>query len=68
VALSARPRTISIPMISQATVIPRGSRLVLRLGPVSGDLLYLNTVPAASRLTVGTVALRLPVLRTPVSR
>jgi predicted acyl esterase len=67
VRLSARPRTISIRLISQATTIPRGSRLTLRLGPTSGDLLYITGVPQAARATIGRVELRLPVLRRPVS-
>jgi hypothetical protein len=40
-------------MISQVTTIPRGSRLVLRLGSTSG--------------TIGSVKLTMPVLRKPVS-
>lgn len=67
ISLSPRPRTVAIRMISQATTIPRGSRLTLRLGPTSGDLLYITTVPTGSRITVGAVGLRLPVLRRPIS-
>jgi predicted acyl esterase len=67
VSLRARPRSIAIRMISQATTIPRGSRLSLRVGPTSGDLLYIAGVPSRARLAVGRIALTLPVLRRPVS-
>jgi alpha-beta hydrolase superfamily lysophospholipase len=67
VALRARPRTIAIRMISQATTIPRGARLSLRVGPTSGDLLYIAGVPSRARLDVRRIALTMPVLRRPVS-
>jgi fermentation-respiration switch protein FrsA (DUF1100 family) len=67
VRLSARPRTVVIRMISQATTVPRGSRLLLRLGPTSGDLLYITSVPTGARVTLGPATLRLPVLRRPIS-
>jgi pimeloyl-ACP methyl ester carboxylesterase len=67
--IDATPRrVVRISMISQATAIPRGSRLLLRLGPTSGDLLYITTVPSGSRIQLGRATLTLPVLRTPVSR
>ena len=66
--LSSRPRLVSIPLASQATTIPRGSRLRLRLGPTSGDLLYIIGVPSQTSIRVDRVTLDLPVLRTPVSR
>jgi len=60
-------KVVKLSLISQATTIPRGSRLTLRLGPTSGDLLYITTVPSGSRITIGEVGLRLPVLRKPIS-
>lgn len=66
--LTRRPRTVSIRLISQVTTIPRGSRLTLRLGATSGDLLYLVGVPPRARATLGNATLTLPVLRNPVSR
>jgi hypothetical protein len=66
-ALRRTARPVTIRMISQVTTIPRGSRLVLRLGPTSGDLLYIQGVPRGSRITIGNVKLTLPVLRKPVS-
>ncbi len=68
VRLSRRPRTVAIRLISQATTIPPGSRLTLRLGPTSGDLLYIAGPPARARVTLGDATLTLPVLRRPVSR
>jgi fermentation-respiration switch protein FrsA (DUF1100 family) len=69
--LRSRPRTVSIPLISDVTTIPAGSRLSLTLGATStvagGNLLYLTGI-RTGRITVGRVDLSLPVLRTPVSR
>jgi fermentation-respiration switch protein FrsA (DUF1100 family) len=62
-------RTYTIRLIDQATVVPKGSRLLLTLGSTSlrqhpGNLLYLDLpMPAAARLTVRHVGLALPVLR-----
>lgn len=67
VRLRARPRVVSIRMISQATTIPRGSRLSLRVGATSGDLLYIAGVPSRARLDVRRITFTLPVLRNPVS-
>jgi len=67
VALSRRPKPVAIRLIGQATTIPRGSRLMLRLGPTSGDLLFISTVPTGTRVTFGAATLILPVLRKPIS-
>jgi fermentation-respiration switch protein FrsA (DUF1100 family) len=62
-------RTYAIGMIDQATVIPRGSRLVLTLADSSlaqnpANLLYLKLpTPAGARLTVNRVALTYGYLR-----
>jgi pimeloyl-ACP methyl ester carboxylesterase len=64
---SRRPRTVAIRLISQATAIPRGSRLTLRIGSTSGDLLYLAAAPSAARLTITGGTVSVPVLRQPVS-
>ncbi len=67
-------RRLSIHLISQATLIPRGSRLTLTLASTSvaqdpGNLLYLALpMPRNARLTVGSVKVSLPVLKTPISR
>jgi esterase/lipase len=71
--LSGKHR-LSIRLISQATVIPRGSRLTLTLASTSvaqdaANLLYLNLpMPRNARLSVGPVKVSLPVLKTPISR
>lgn len=67
VRLGAVARNVTIRLISQATTIPAGSRLTLRIGPTSGDLLYITGVPTRSRLTVGGGTLALPVLAKPIS-
>ena len=73
-ATSGRPVTYHIALGSQATFLPKGSRLTLTIGSSSlaqspGNLLYLDLpFPAAARLSVTGGRLRLPHLATPVSR
>jgi predicted acyl esterase len=67
-------RRLTIRLIDTATLIPKGSRLTLTLASSStaqnaGNLLYLNLpMPRLARLQVGAVRLKLPILKTPVSR
>jgi predicted acyl esterase len=63
---------LTIRMVSDATVIPRGSRLRLTLAGASTaqdpqNLLYLEGVPAGARITIDEGSLTLPVLRRPIS-
>jgi predicted acyl esterase len=73
VGLRGRHR-LTIRMIDDATLIPRGSRLRLTLASSSlaqdpANLLYLNLpMPAAARISISEVKLVVPVLRRPVSR
>ena len=66
--------TLTIRMIDDATVIPRGSKLTLTLASSSlaqdpNNLLYLDpTMPAGARISLGSAQLTMPVLRTPISR
>jgi fermentation-respiration switch protein FrsA (DUF1100 family) len=65
---------LTIKLSSQATFIPRGSRLTLTLGSSSlaqssANLLYLDLpMPPSARVRVGSAVLTLPGLRTPVTR
>jgi ABC-2 type transport system ATP-binding protein len=65
---------VTIQMINQATFVPRGSRLTLTLASSStaqsaANLLYLDLPMAQSaRARVGTAVLKLPGLRTPVTK
>jgi predicted acyl esterase len=65
---------LTMKLASQATFIPRGSRLTLTLGSSSlaqstSNLLYLDLpMPATARVRVGSAVLTLPGLRTPVTR
>lgn len=65
---------VSIRLIDQATVIPRGSRLSVTLASSStaqssSNLLYLDLPMAKSaRARIGNVVLKLPGLRTPISK
>jgi fermentation-respiration switch protein FrsA (DUF1100 family) len=67
-------RSVTIRLVDQATFLPRGSRLSLTLASSStaqssANLLYLDLpMPPAARVRVGPVVLRLPGLRTPVTR
>jgi predicted acyl esterase len=71
--LSGR-RRLTIRLLSDATLIRRGSRIRLTLASNSlaqnpGNLLYLNLpMPARAKVTLGPVRLTLPVLATPISR
>jgi predicted acyl esterase len=71
--LGGAPRLVTIRLLSQATVIPRGSRLRLTLAGSSTaqhpeNAVYYAGVPSASRLSIGESRVLLPVLRRPVSR
>jgi len=65
---------VTIQLINQATFVPRGSRLTLTLASSStaqsaANLLYLDLpMPASARARVGTATLKLPGLRTPVTK
>jgi predicted acyl esterase len=65
---------LTIRLLDDATLIPRGSRLTLTLASSSlaqdpANLLYLDLpMPRAARVTLGHARLVLPVLRRPVSR
>jgi predicted acyl esterase len=66
-------RTYSIPLTSDVTVIPKGSRLQVTFGSTTtgtaAGLLYLDLpMPGKARLTVRNASLTLPLLTAPVSR
>jgi predicted acyl esterase len=67
-------RKVTIRLSNQATFVPRGSRLTLTLASAStaqatSNLLYLDLpMPASARVRVGTATLKLPGLRTPVTK
>jgi predicted acyl esterase len=71
--LSARHRVITIRLLSQATTIPRGSRLRLTIAATStaqaaDNLLYPVAVPSDARLSLGETRVILPTLKRPISR
>jgi predicted acyl esterase len=71
--LSATPRLVTIRLLSQATTIPRGSRLRLTIAGSStaqspANLLYPMSVPSTTKVRIGEVKLVLPVLKRPISR
>ncbi|TML18827.1 MAG: alpha/beta fold hydrolase [Actinobacteria bacterium] len=73
---STRPgrRMYAFGLQSQATFVPKGSRLTLTLGASStaqspSNLVYLDLpMPAGARLEVGTATVELPTLARPVTR
>ncbi len=72
--LTRQPRLITIPLASNATPIPAGSKLRLTLATAStaqnpNNLVYLDTpMPDGSAVTIGKVTVTLPALKTPISR
>jgi predicted acyl esterase len=71
--LSARARLVTIRLSSQATTIPRGSRLRLTIAGSStaqhpGNLLYPLSPPPGSRVAIGEAKVVLPVLERSISR
>jgi alpha-beta hydrolase superfamily lysophospholipase len=71
--LSATSRLITIRLLSQATTIPRGSRLRLTIAWAStaqhpDNLLYPVSAPSAARVLLGEVRVVLPTLKRPISR
>ena len=71
--LSARKRIVTIRLLSQATTIPRGSRLRITVAGAStaqhsDNLLYPVSVPSTARAAIGEVKVVLPILRRPISR
>jgi predicted acyl esterase len=72
-ALSGSSKVITIRLASQATTIPRGSRLRLTIAGAStaqhpDNLLYALPVPSTARVSLGTARVVLPVLSRPISR
>ena len=67
-------RAVTIGLASQATFVPKGSRLTLTLASSStaqssANLLYLDLpMPSNARARVGNAVLKLPILRTPVTK
>jgi predicted acyl esterase len=71
--LSGRSRLVTIRLLSQATTIPRGSRLRLTVAGSStaqnpANQLYPLSVPGTSRAAIGEAKVVLPVLKRPISR
>lgn len=73
-SLTGKPRSVTIRLIDDATLIPPGSRLRLTLASTSTaqnrqNLLYLDIgTPESARVRIGPATVRLPVLRKAVSR
>jgi pimeloyl-ACP methyl ester carboxylesterase len=72
-SLGRRSQTLTIRLMSTSTPIPARSRLRVTLAATSlaqdpDNLVYLQSAPAGSTLTIRRVSLSVPVLRTPVSR
>ncbi len=74
VPTKAGARKVTIQLVNQATFVPKGSRLTLTLASSStaqspANLLYLDLPMApTARARVGTAVVKLPGLRTPVTK
>jgi X-Pro dipeptidyl-peptidase C-terminal non-catalytic domain len=73
VHLGAKPKLVTIRLISQLTAIPKGSRLRLTIAATStaqnsGNLVYFTGIPPGRQLVVGRASLSVPVLARPISR
>ena len=74
VPTSPGARAVTIDLINQATFVPKGSRLSLTLASSStaqssSNLLYLDLpMPPNAQVRVGNAVLKLPGLRTPVTK
>jgi predicted acyl esterase len=72
VHLSAKPKRVAIRLVSQATAIPKGSRLRLTIAATStaqssSNLLYFTGIPPERRLVVGPAQMTVPLLVKPLS-
>ena len=72
VHLSAKAKWVAIRLVSQATAIPKGSRLRLTIAATStaqsaSNLLYFTGIPPARRLVVGPAVMTVPMLVKPLS-
>jgi hypothetical protein len=70
--IGADPRTITIRLVDDATLIPRGARLQLTIAATStaqsaGNTLYEAGVPDDAQVTIGRVDLTVPTLLKPIS-
>jgi predicted acyl esterase len=71
--LTRRSNPVTIRLVDDATVIPKGSRLRITVASAStaqnpANVLYLDVgMPSSAQITIGRATLRLPVLRKPVS-
>ena len=66
-------RTLSIRLLSDVTLVPRASKLMLTLAGTSlaqspSNALYLAGVPSTAQITIGRATVALPVLRKTISR
>jgi hypothetical protein len=66
---------VKIPLMDEAVVLPRGKKLVLRLGAVSGDNvngvgipIYASRAPSKASIRVGSATLKLSFLKHTVSK
>jgi alpha-beta hydrolase superfamily lysophospholipase len=67
--------TVQIPLMNEAVFLPRGKRLVVKLGAISADdvnhagiPVYASTAPQGASIRVGTATLKLSFLRQTVSK
>jgi alpha-beta hydrolase superfamily lysophospholipase len=67
--------TVKIPLMNEAVLLPRGKKLVVKLGSVSADdayhvgtPIYASLAPQGASIKIGTATLRLSLLKRAVSK
>ncbi len=66
---------VKIPLMDEAVVLPRGKKLVVKLGSTSADdvyhlgiPIYASTAPQGSSIKVGSATLKLSLLKHTISK
>jgi hypothetical protein len=74
-AIESSSGIVKIPLMNEAVLLPRGKKLVVKLGATSADdvnhlgiPIYASTAPQGASITVGSATLKLSFLRHTVSK
>jgi pimeloyl-ACP methyl ester carboxylesterase len=73
--ITAASGVVKIPLMDEAVLLPRGKKLVLKLGAISADNVYHvgvpiygTAAPQAGSITVGSASLKLSILKHTISK
>jgi dienelactone hydrolase len=59
---------VKIPLMDEAVLLPRGKKLVIKLGAVSADHVYASPAPPGASIKIGSATLKLSFLKRAVSK